>query len=590
MHLSWDIDEYTILVKNPNKGPEDPRKKIPKTVVSKIKGQAEKGDFIAIMGPSGAGKTTLLSLLSDRVTPKTGEVLKRQVKLNGQDLNIKNFGKSAAYVMQDDRLFPTLTPRESIEFVVNLRMNGPSYEKQDKVDEIIAELGLIKCSDTLVGDAKRKGLSGGERKRVSVAVELVTDPDVIFLDEPTSGLDTITAFRICKALRKLADMGKIVICTIHQPTAEAFFLFDKLVLLSKGRLMYQGATKDSVGYFSSIGYKCPEFLNPIEYFMKIIQPQGNVGEASKQYRQLVTAYEDQVKAQEAASSNELKYSPTPKKKHADDQVPGLTTLYYLTKRATLNLKRDTGTLGSQAFSTILFALMMLAVFYGKSDTKADVSDKNGLFLFITINSFMSTVQGTLMSFPQERDVFLKENSSRLYGVVPYFLAKNLPEIPFQLISPTISAIILYHACGLRDDGGHFLWFIIINILISLSGVSFGFMISCAINDPEMATTVGTLSLLPLMIVGGYYANADDLGPWISWLQYFSPLRYAFEAMVRNEFEDRRVCTDTPQGCDPVEDYGLDFGFAACVSALLAMSVGYRLVALIALKLKTKTVG
>jgi len=165
--------------------------------------------------------------LSDRIELSKGTTLKKTVTLNGKELTVHNFGKSAAYVLQDDRLFATLTPRECIEFGVNMRFNAPSNEKRCKVENTLAELGLLKCADTIVGNAKMKGISGGERKRVSIAVELVTNPDVIFLDKPTSGLDTVTALRICTTLKKLSEHGKIVVCTIHQPTAEIFFLFNK---------------------------------------------------------------------------------------------------------------------------------------------------------------------------------------------------------------------------------------------------------------------------------------------------------------------------------------------------------------------------
>eukprot|EP00357_Protocruzia_adherens_P032801 CAMPEP_0114988930 /NCGR_PEP_ID=MMETSP0216-20121206/9897_1 /TAXON_ID=223996 /ORGANISM="Protocruzia adherens, Strain Boccale" /LENGTH=607 /DNA_ID=CAMNT_0002351815 /DNA_START=171 /DNA_END=1994 /DNA_ORIENTATION=- len=594
LSLSWDVEEYTIQVKNTHRTPENPDKRVPKTVLSKVKGGAVTGDFVAIMGPSGAGKTTLLSLLSDRIEPSKGTTLNKNVSLNGNELTARNFGKTAAYVMQDDRLFATLTPRECIQFVVNMRLNASSYEKRRKVDDILAELGLLKCADTIVGNAKMKGISGGERKRVSIAVELVTDPDVVFLDEPTSGLDTVTAFRICKTLKRLSNQGKIVICTIHQPTAEAFFLFNKLILLAKGRLMYQGLTKNSVEYFNDAGYKCPEFLNPIEYFMKIVQPRGDSQEVSKQFNKLAEVYE-RTSALPASNDEPIRVNVKYPNQVANGDAPpakvsGLTKMYYLTKRAVHNVKRNRPLIATRTGSTIIFGLLLLLVWFGKGDSKTDVKDKMGLFLFVGINQFMMSVQSVLLSFPQERDVFLKEYSGRLYGVVPYFLAKNIPEIPFQIIFPTLFSIIGYHGCGLRDSGEHFLWFILIVLLTSLSGISFGFMISCVINDVEVANSVGIMSLFPFLLTGGFFANVEDLGPWIAWVQYISPLRYSLEALARNEFEDRTVCTEQPQGCDPIEEYSLDFGFATSIIVLLVMSLGYRLLALVALKLKAKTIG
>ena len=157
---------------------------------------------------------------------------------NQMPVTQKNFGNFGAYVMQDDILFSTFTCEEALKFAAKLRMNGSRAEVSERVDKIIKELGLIKCRKTLIGGGLVKGLSGGERKRTSIGVELITDPSIIFLDEPTSGLDSFTAKRIVKMLDDLAGQGKAVISTIHQPSSDTFNEFDKLLLLAEGNIIY----------------------------------------------------------------------------------------------------------------------------------------------------------------------------------------------------------------------------------------------------------------------------------------------------------------------------------------------------------------
>jgi len=197
------------------------------------------------------------------------------------------FSKFAGYVMQNDILLDTMTPRgilffvylfsfilrlETFQFAANLRLHAPAKEKKQKVEQLIRSLKLERAADTYVGGIFSKGISGGERKRTSIGLELMTDPSVLMLDEPTSGLDSCTASVLIGLLRSLAlKEGKTIIFTIHQPSSDIFFMFDNLMILAKGKLIYQGPTQShiAVDYFASFGYSCPEYSNPADYFIGI---------------------------------------------------------------------------------------------------------------------------------------------------------------------------------------------------------------------------------------------------------------------------------------------------------------------------------
>ena len=176
--------------------------------------------------------------------------------------------------------------------MADLRLSLPKEKKTKKVAQLIQDLKLERAADTFVGGNFLKGISGGERKRTSIGVELMTDPNLLFLDEPTSGLDSFTAFLLITLLKNFAVREhKTVIFTIHQPSSDTFFLFDKLMLLAKGKFIYQGPTPAAVGYFSTIGYNCPEYTNPADYFIEIAHSNGN---DDSKYEQMYEAYDNKL--------------------------------------------------------------------------------------------------------------------------------------------------------------------------------------------------------------------------------------------------------------------------------------------------------
>ena len=226
----------------------------PKPIIRGVSGSAVPGDFISIIGASGAGKTTLLNYLSGRLFAPNLEV-SGTIKMNGQDVKeIENFSQFSAYVQQDDMLMQTMTVKECLLFTAKLKMSGDLKRKEDKVEELIRDLKLAKCQNTYIGGEFFKGVSGGERKRTSIGVELVSNPSLIFLDEPTTGLDSYTATILMKILKNLAKSGRTIIQTIHQPNSETFQEFDKLMLLSAGKIIFFNKKELAVPYFGGIGF------------------------------------------------------------------------------------------------------------------------------------------------------------------------------------------------------------------------------------------------------------------------------------------------------------------------------------------------
>uniref|UniRef100_A0A2P2KVB5 ABC transporter G family member 12-like isoform X1 n=1 Tax=Rhizophora mucronata TaxID=61149 RepID=A0A2P2KVB5_RHIMU len=257
-HLVWE--DLNVVLPKFGHGPT-------RWLLRGLHGHAEPGRIMAIMGPSGSGKSTLLDALAGRLSRKV--IMTGNVLFNGKK---RKADCGVAYVTQEDVLLGTLTVRETITYSANLRLPSSmsKEEVQDVVEGIIIEMGLQDCADRLIGNWHMRGVSGGEKKRLSVALEILTKPHLLFLDEPTSGLDSASAFFVVQTLRNISRDGRTVISSIHQPSGEVFALFDDLFLLSSGETVYFGEAKMAVEFFAEAGFPCPRKRNPSDHFLRCI--------------------------------------------------------------------------------------------------------------------------------------------------------------------------------------------------------------------------------------------------------------------------------------------------------------------------------
>lgn len=244
------------------------KKGVPKTILAPTTGMLNSGDVLAIMGPSGSGKTTLLDALSGRT--KQSKV-SGTVYLNGHsDFTFAQRNRLLSYVMQEESLLGVFTVAESLRFAARFYHGYGGKDVKKLEEEALALVGLESARETLVGDIFRKGLSGGQKRRLSLAVELVKQPAVLMLDEPTSGLDSASAFSVITHLKGMAMAGHAIACTIHQPSSEVWSLFDKFLLLSGGETIYFGEACQTVDYFTRLGHACPAAYNPADFVLALV--------------------------------------------------------------------------------------------------------------------------------------------------------------------------------------------------------------------------------------------------------------------------------------------------------------------------------
>ena len=237
-----------------------------KTILKGVTGIVQPGEMLAMLGPSGSGKTTLLTALGGRL----GGKLYGSITYNEKPFS-NVIKRNTGFVTQDDVLYPHLTVTETLVFTALLRLPN-SVTKEEKVTHaknVIDQLGLTKCKDSIVGSAFLRGVSGGERKRVSIGQELLINPNLLFLDEPTSGLDSTTAQRIVSTLWDLARGGRTIVMTIHQPSSRLYYMFHKVLLLAEGNVLYFGKGSEAIEHFSNIGYAPAMAMNPSDFLLDL---------------------------------------------------------------------------------------------------------------------------------------------------------------------------------------------------------------------------------------------------------------------------------------------------------------------------------
>ncbi|OMO62655.1 ABC transporter-like protein [Corchorus olitorius] len=239
-----------------------------RSILNNITGMVSPGEILAILGPSGSGKSTLLNALAGRLTHTqgfSGTILANNKKPT------KQIAKRTGFVTQEDVLYPHLTVRETLVFCSLLRL-PTTLRRKDKVsiaETVLSELGLSKCENTIIGNTFIRGISGGERKRVSIAHEMLINPSLLILDEPTSGLDSTAAHRLVSTLASLAQKGKTIVTSMHQPSSRVYQMFDSVLVLSEGRSLYFGKATEAMPYFESVGF-APSFpMNPADFLLDL---------------------------------------------------------------------------------------------------------------------------------------------------------------------------------------------------------------------------------------------------------------------------------------------------------------------------------
>ncbi|XP_058818284.1 protein white isoform X2 [Topomyia yanbarensis] len=584
----------------------NPRKHLLKNVT----GVAKSGELLAVLGSSGAGKTTLLNALAFRSPPGVKVSPTSLRALNGIPVNAEQLRARCAYVQQDDLFIAALTTKEHLIFQAMLRMGRdvPKSVKMNRVNEVLQELSLTRCANTLIGSPGRmKGLSGGERKRLAFASESLTDPHLLLCDEPTSGLDSFMAHSVLQVLKGMAMKGKTIILTIHQPSSELYCLFDKILLMAEGRVAFLGSPYQAAEFFSQLGIPCPPNYNPADFYVQMLAIAPNKEmECRDTIKKICDSFATSPAAREvmdAASAGknveqQFFLQPVNGASKTGYRSSWWTQFYYVLWRSWLTVLKDPMLVKVRLLQTAMVATLIGTIYFGQKMDQDGVMNINGsLFLFLTNMTFQN-VFAVINVFSAELPVFLREKRSRLFRVDTYFLGKTIAEVPLFIIIPFVFTSITYPMIGLKSGVEHYFMALFIVTLVANVATSFGYLISCASSSISMALSIGPPVIIPFLIFGGFFLNSASVPAYFEYLSYLSWFRYANEALLINQWsmvqEGEISCTRMNVTCPSsgqiiletfnfrVEDLTFDI---VCLCALIIV---FRLGALFCLWLRSRS--
>lgn len=426
-----------------------------------------------------------------------------------------------------------------------------------RVNSVIQELGLKDCADTKIGTVFLRGVSGGEKKRCSIGMELITSPSLLFLDEPTTGLDANTANSIMELLQKLSKNGKTIIFAIHQPRYSIFRQFDHLTLMNKGDIIFAGHADKAISYFEDLGYKCEPFNNPADFFLDVINgtilsdnnhiknteklsnnevTEGHDDHLAVMYKQ--SPYFISVKDRLTQMSNGLDPQVT-KGDRASYATPFYYQLLLVSGRTVTNILRNPQTSYAQLFLNIFFGILVGLIYYQIPNTLPEaLQNRTGAFFFMVINMVFGNLSAVEL-FISERVLYIHENSSGYYRTSVYFLSKVFADlIPNRILPVFIFSAIPYFMMGLKADVEAFFLYCFTMSMVSLAAVSLAFLVSASVGSFAMANILIALPFVFMMVFGGFLVNLNSMLSWMSWLKWASIFRYGINALAIIELKDQ----------------------------------------------------
>ncbi|KAG6524715.1 hypothetical protein ZIOFF_014653 [Zingiber officinale] len=570
-----------------------------KEIINGITGSASPGELLALMGPSGSGKTSLLNLLGGRIATN---LIQGSITYNDEPYT-KSLKSRIGFVTQDDVLFAHLTVRETLTYAALLRLpkTMSRQNKEERAMDVIYELGLDRCQDTMIGGSFVRGVSGGERKRVSIGNEIIINPSLLLLDEPTSGLDSTTALRIVQVLHDIAEAGKTVITTIHQPSSRLYHRFDKLILLGKGSLLYFGKASEAMVYFSSIGCSPLISMNPAEFLLDLAN--GNLNDVT-----MPSDLEDKVQIENLGSNVRNNDKPSTTDVHeylveayesrfADKEKKKLMAPLPVNEdmKATMSAKkRDWGANWMQQYSIlscrglkerrhdylswmritqVIATAIILGLLWWHTDvtTPKGLQDQAGLLFFIAVFWGFFPVFTAIFTFPQERAMLKKERSVNMYRLSAYFIARTTSDLPLDLFLPIIFLVIVYFMAGLRQSIGAFTLTMLTVFLSIIAAQGLGLAIGASLMDVRKATTLASVTVMTFMLAGGFFVKRVPV--FMSWVRYLSFNYHTYRLLLKVQYGKAPPSLNVSQLCNG----------AAEVGAMVAMIFGYRLLAYVFLR-------
>ncbi|KAI8376506.1 ABC-2 type transporter-domain-containing protein [Radiomyces spectabilis] len=535
--FSWHHINYTVPIKGG---------KI--QLLNDIAGIVKPGHLTALMGSSGAGKTTLLDVLARR---KTLGKVEGRVYLNGEAL-MTDFERLTGYCEQMDIHQPAVTVREALQFSAYLRQppEVPKAEKDEYVEQILQLLEMDDIGDAQIGSVESGfGISVEERKRLTIGMELVGKPQLLFLDEPTSGLDAQSSYNIVRFIRKLADAGWPVLCTIHQPSAVLFEHFDHLLLLVRGgRTAYYGEigqdARTMINYFESNGGpKCSNDANPAEYILEVVGA-GTAGKATRDWADIWANSSEAKALEEELEEIHQTANANPTRPARTYATPFGTQFNLVFKRMTMSYWRAPNYNIGRLCNVMFTSLVTGFTYWKLGNSSSDMMNK----LFALFSTFIMAMTLIILAQPKfmtERLYFRREYASRYYGWLPWAISAILVEMPYIVFYAAFYMFGFYWTAGMTNNSETVGYFYIIFVFLVFWAVTLGFVIAAVAESPTMAAVINPLIISMLILFAGLMQTPSAMPRfWSAWMYWLDPFHYYIEGLTVNELENLTIeCSD-----------------------------------------------
>ncbi|XP_074322369.1 ABC transporter G family member 23 [Apium graveolens] len=512
-----------------NKKPE------PIKILDSVSFTARSSEILAIVGPSGTGKSSLLRIISGRVRDKDFD--SESIKLNDYSISSPyQLRKICGFVAQEDNLLPLLTVRETLSFSAMFRLKEISIkEREERVESLMYELGLVHVANSFIGDEEKRGISGGERKRVSIGVDVIHDPPVLLLDEPTSGLDSTCALQVIELLSSMArSKQRTILLSIHQPSYRILHYISQFLILSHGSVAHAGSLSSLVDSITQLGFTIPLQLNAIEFSMEIIH---KLDDHSKSRNQLSSYIEEKepssfaVMWQRESQSIELEVDNP-------DYYFSLFEVMCLCSRFWKIIYRTKQLFLARTMQALVGGFGLGSVYVKVKNDDEGVAERLGLFAF-SLSFLLSSTVEALPIYLQERRVLMKEASRGAYKTSSYMIANTIVFLPFLFAVALTFSLPLYWIVGLNSSIEAFAFFTFAVWLIVLMASSLVLFLSAVSPDFISGNSLICTVLGAFFLFSGYFIPKESIPKYWMFMYYVSLYRYPLDFLLVNEYWSAR---------------------------------------------------